>query len=712
MVLIGLGGLTARDVSAARTPALARLLDTGSSAALVVRGARGHTCPLDGWLSLSASDGAAGPEDCSPPAPPRATAIEEGTPPRYVVPGWSRLVDAQRSTGFGAHIGLLGETLADSGVCATAVGPGAAVALADARGRVGSYVPAFDARTRPADVVARCPLTVVDAGTLLTDDPRERAAAVARTDRLVARVRVEAASATVIVAGISDEPAASGEPAASNQPAASGASALRFAAMAGPGVERGWLTSGSTRSDALVRLMDLTPTLTHRSGAGADPRFVGAPWRTVASTDPALATLTGFDTVNDVVRRGTTWLFAAAVGLQLFGYGIALVVVARTRGRRHPSRPRRIATRIALAAALVTAAVPCAAFVVGLVPWERTGAPGWTLGLGLAGLAVVLALGVARLPTVPVWTATTALAAATCVVLAANVVSGSHLQGRNLITPGDLPIVGGRFFGFGNVGFAVFAATALVAASGLAAWFAERGHRRAAALVVLGLGSVAVVVDGWPGWGADFGGVLALVPAFAVLAAGIAGVRMTVRRVLLVGLATVAAVTAVAVADWLRPPDRRSHLGTFVQRVLDGEALPVVVRKAEMALSTVTYGGVLGWCCVAAYAGAALLVLRPRLVRADGLVLAFRRWPTLEPTLRAVLVLGVVGFVLNDSGIAVPATLVVWTVPLVVVAVLRAADGARTAAPSASTPSASTPAASTESAPAVEPSTASVREEV
>ena len=67
----------------------------------------------------------------------------------------------------------------------------------------------------------------------------------------------------------------------------------------------------------------------------------------------------------------------------------------------------------------------------------------------------------------------------------------------------------------------------------------------------------------------------------------LSGVRVTWPRLVLVGLATAVAVTAVSVADWSRGPDRRSHLGNFVQRIVDGDALDVVSRKAVASYETI-----------------------------------------------------------------------------------------------------------------------------
>jgi hypothetical protein len=112
-------------------------------------------------------------------------------------------------------------------------------------------------------------------------------------------------------------------------------------------------------------------------------------------------------------------------------------------------------------------------------------------------------------------------------------------------------LVAGRSQGVGNVGFGILAAAALLAAAAAAA----RCHRRAvAAAVVIALGVVAVAVDGAPGWVDDFGGVIALVPAFVLLALLVSGIRITVLRAILAGVAGVITIAGIGVGDYLRPP--------------------------------------------------------------------------------------------------------------------------------------------------------------
>ena len=59
VVLIGTGGISWSDVDEQATPNLWLLLRDGSSAALSVRSVYSNTCPIDGWLGVSAGSRAA-----------------------------------------------------------------------------------------------------------------------------------------------------------------------------------------------------------------------------------------------------------------------------------------------------------------------------------------------------------------------------------------------------------------------------------------------------------------------------------------------------------------------------------------------------------------------------------------------------------------------------------------------------------------------------
>ena len=92
-----------------------------------------------------------------------------------------------------------------------------------------------------------------------------------------------------------------------------------------------------------------------------------------------------------------------------------------------------------------------------------------------------------------------AVAGLTAVILAADIVMGSRLQTSSLM--GLQPVVAGRFYGFSNVAFALFATGAMLLAIAVADPLIRGGRRRAGAAVVATIGVVAVVLDVSPSVG-------------------------------------------------------------------------------------------------------------------------------------------------------------------------------------------------------------------
>jgi hypothetical protein len=180
---------------------------------------------------------------------------------------------------------------------------------------------------------------------------------------------------------------------------------------------------------------------------------------------------------------------------------------------------------------------------------------------------------------------------------------------------------------------------------------------------------VAVLVDGLPTLGADFGGILAMLPGFGYLALVVLGRRVTLRGAAALAGVAVAVTVAVSVLDWLRPDAQRSHFGSFVQKVLDGEASDIVVGKAAAALHTVVNPA--GLLALIVLVAAVAFVIRPYGMAPATVAALWTAWPALLPTLRAVAIVAVLGTLLNDSGVLVAGAMLATAIPLVLAAVLR-----------------------------------------
>jgi hypothetical protein len=175
-------------------------------------------------------------------------------------------------------------------------------------------------------------------------------------------------------------------------------------------------------------------------------------------------------------------------------------------------------------------------------------------------------------------------------------------------------------------------------------------------LAVLVIGLVLVICEGWPTMGADFGGVVGFAPVALWLALAVSGLRPRGWAYPLIGIAAAAAVVGLSVLDWLRPPQSRTHIGRFVQRVVDGDATDIIVSKARLMVHSVVMP--LGLLALAVGIGVWWALFRYVLPRTRLLA-----GPEPDDTERrmvrrvavAVLATAVLGTVVNDGGI------VVWT---------------------------------------------------
>ncbi len=613
VVVVGVPGLRWSDVSAVATPTLHQLAGTGSIGSLSVKARPALSCAADGFLTLGAGSRA------------EAFGIPCGSAPTAA--DLPELRSRNRETRDGAAVGLLGTALPASD-CINWNGPlsfsahgrravllGAGQQLTDV---AGGPIP-MRSTAGPGGGLSTCRLTILEASVVgATGAPRASGAAAA--DALVAAVQAAMPpDAALLVVGVSEAPTDE-------------VPHLHVAIGSGPGLGTGQLRSASTRRDGYVQLVDVAPTVLWLLGLRTPDDAVGEPWRSKGRA-PSISELIDHD------RKATT---EADVRVPFFVAYLALLLGLLVGLWRRP--------RVARLVALAGAAVPAASYAANLLPWWRSAAPLPTLlGLSIA-LALVIAVPASRLRgrLAPV---ALVLLVSTAIILA-DLLAGGPLQLTSVA--GYSPLVAGRFAGIGNVAFGVLAACAVLGAA---------ATRSAPAAVLVG--GVVAVVDGAPPFGSDVGGVLALVPAFAVLVLQLLGRRVSVLRVGVAGAAGAALVAAFALVDRARPPDERTHLGRFAQQVIDGEAGAVLRRKAEAVFGLLFYSPVTALLPVAVGLVVLLVVRPPELLRTS-----FDDAPAWRAGLGALGVACLIGFALNDSGAAVPALALVVALPATAAVVL------------------------------------------
>lgn len=621
-VVVGTVGLSYEDVHAGSTPNLAELAEEGRIANNVVRSVDWTTCPADGWLALNTGNrlslprqgsGAADVACAFIPEPSGAQPqAEHALPAGGPTPLFAKIEQAAASQSYGAKLGLLGDIVADHQIKAASVGPGAALALTRSDGTRGAdhYAAGqevFQLGSAVKDAVGQHSLVIVDATplspaaplinpSLSADAIAGRPSGLNRTPvggdpyitaadkRIGAAVRAAQAAnprARIIVVSLADR-----------GPVAQ----LRPLIMISPGEPNpGLARSASTQHAGLVQSLDLLPTIVdglslHDDDAAAE--LSGAIIAQAGSASiPARAAIASLadDAQHARVARETFVSFSAFLAISYLALlavaGVAMSYRVRRAGGRPIPDPGPLAStmRLLRRSAATLACLPAAVLITNLLPTWRGLYP------SLASFLVALALAAffgwcarsgpwARRPLGSIGF----IGYLTGAIITLDVLTGSQLTLSGYI--GTFPQVGGRYFGVNNMVFGMLLASAVLAAGWTASRWVRIRHRRRAALSAAGVIIAAVVLDGSPSLGADFGGIPALFLAGVLLVAYALGIRVTFKRGVIAAAVAFVAALAVAAADYFRPGGASTHVGIFFGKLISGEAWPTLMRKLTQNL--------------------------------------------------------------------------------------------------------------------------------
>jgi hypothetical protein len=276
---------------------------------------------------------------------------------------------------------------------------------------------------------------------------------------------------------------------------------------------------------------------------------------------------------------------------------------------------------------------------------------------GLTAAIALLAMLARRHPLSPLaW-----VAAATVALIVIDVSTGARLQMSSIL--GYSPHTAARYTGLGNTAFAVLAACAIIAAT-VHVEYAPR--RREAVAFSIGLLLIVLIADGAPTLGSDVGGIITLVPVFGLLAYTLTGRRISWKTVAIVLGVTVLAVAAATAIDLLRPAQDRTHLGRFVSDLGSGDSTFWTTISRKWSTNVRLFGRTI-WTWMVPITSVFLIYV---LVLAKG-------WQRLLPprsALRAgvvgVVFAGLIGWLVNDSGVVVSALVFVYIGPFLMLLAL------------------------------------------
>lgn len=365
----------------------------------------------------------------------------------------------------------------------------------------------------------------------------------------------------------------------------------------------------STRQPGVVQLTDILPTITQLLGAAAaenaaaaqndadKPVLAGTPSAAdfplqlksdQRSGEVRAAYLAEKELRAALVRSGVAPFYFT------FGIGVIaalLAVLLYRRAQRKSSSALPPAKIWPLPPALFyfcifIAVLPLSTFLLNLFPWWRLArAEIWQLPLLLifaAALALLIVPARRCSPSAPA----SIIASLSASTLAIDALCGSPLHFSSLL--GDQPQSGGRFYGFSNAPFVVFALSLLFTAGVLLEYLRRKSASaslRVAVVVILAI--LGIFIDGAPQIGADFGGPPALFLAFLTLFFLSRSRGFRLYQLCLAFLGGALGMFGVAYLDWRRPPAVRSHFGKFFAQLIDGKGGEVVMRKITQLLTSV-----------------------------------------------------------------------------------------------------------------------------
>ncbi|MEX2292264.1 MAG: hypothetical protein WD691_00635 [Acidimicrobiales bacterium] len=438
--------------------------------------------------------------------------------------------------------------------------------------------------------------------------------------------------------------------------AAPGAPDLTIAVLRAPGLDGGLLRSATTRRAGYVQLADVAPTVLALLGEDPPVDMEGRAFEMSAAGGDRVKRLVDEsaaaefrDRLIPVVVPGVIAVLALLV--------LATVIVWRRRPRYLPAMRD---------AALCALGVVPASFLLG-----RVGSLVDRMALYLLALvALAVAIGAVaaaldrRRPGAGALVGTGSIVALVCI----DVLAGAPLQLNSVF--GYSVAVAGRFAGIGNLAFSLFGSAAIV----VAALLIDRYGRRALPWVV-GLLAGVVMIEGLPMLGADIGGVVSMVPAFGVTALVLSARRVRVVDAVLLGVATALAVVGFAFIDAAGPAGSQTHLARLAEHLQAGriESLTDTLHRRLQAS--------FGEAELAAWALIVLLIISVgtyAVLRVNGWLdrLAVP-WTRGQPTVAAgagLALLALIGLVANDSSIAVPSTMLIVIVPVLLVRAIASVD--------------------------------------
>lgn len=252
------------------------------------------------------------------------------------------------------------------------------------------------------------------------------------------------------------------------------------------------------------------------------------------------------------------------------------------------------------------------------------------------------------------------ICATTLTVQIVDIIFSGNLQLNSLF--GYSAIIAGRFAGFGNLAFSIVAISSVVLVAMIKQLSRTRPYlnKKWVNIAILAMLIFVLIMDGLPYFGSDVGGVLSLTPMVFIVGLMMYEKRLSIKTIIYALLITLATLTAFSLFDLSRPLSERTHLGRFVKVVLNGEGRTIIERKILSNLHILT-NSLTATVVIIATIFLIFLFLKPEKF--------VKEMSLLNPGFRYIvypgLVVGLLGMLLNDSGVAIPGMMLSIAAPTI-----------------------------------------------
>jgi hypothetical protein len=411
----------------------------------------------------------------------------------------------------------------------------------------------------------------------------------------------------------------------------------------------GLLTSPVTQRQGLVNLTDVAPSVLEWFGLPPRVEFLGAPMHAEGEGTSGMARLTSLVSLYDrasaesALRSTITGGYTLLLSLVLIGVVVLLFSKEVSTGAAAVSRW--------LLVAVVSA--PLAAYLMWFL--RPPNSPRIEMILAFVGLGVLL-------PSLAV-AGSRSSAASLMRVCAATVIfvviDQLAFAGRLIMSTfyGYSPVDGARYYGMGNETWAILIGALLVVAAYVVDFSAVPAHIRDWGIGVAFV--AAVVLLGFPALGANAAGIIGASVALATAFLRFREKKIGLTDAVVILSLIVLLVASFAVYDAMRPPTEATHIGRSARLIAGkGGLTELVLLVQRKTMSNLKVMARTRWSYVLLLILAVLGVLTRRPTGLFAETLSRRKG--LAGALTGGLLGGFVGLLSEDSGVVIPAMIMLF----------------------------------------------------